>query len=1332
MFHLYVERKRGFQNEAERIKSDIVHFLRIPSVTGVRYLNRYDVENISDEEAKEAAHRIFSEPQSDECIFDTLPLRPCETAIAWEYLPGQYDQRSDSAEQCLLLLRESLPEKSRGKQEPRVRCAKVVLLSGEVSARDIERIQSYLINPVDSRLAGDAVPDTLELKASVPADIPSVEGFIGMDKSELASLRKRMALAMDAADVEFMQDYFKKEGRDPTETEIRVLDTYWSDHCRHTTFLTELTDIKIEDGAYAPLFASSLKTYTDMHVDVYGKAEKPVTLMDMAVIGAKYLRKHDKLDDLEASEENNACSLFIDVHYTTDKDGKPLSSDSPGETEKWLLLFKNETHNHPTEIEPFGGAATCIGGAIRDPLSGRAWVYQALRVTGAADPTVPISETIPGKLPQMKLCREAAQGFSSYGNQIGLATGQVAELYHPGYGAKRMECGAVIAASPADSVVRERPEAGDVVILLGGGTGRDGIGGATGSSKVHTKESVTSAGAEVQKGNAVEERKIQRLFRDKKVSLMIRRSNDFGAGGVSVAVGELAAGLDIDLDAVPKKYDGLNGTELAISESQERMAVVVREKDARAFIDLAAKENLRAVVVAKVTGTNRLVMKWRGKTIVDLSRDFLDAAGAPHKARAYIENPALPETSPLVRPLETVSKKLSSSLSDAWLANINDLACCSERGLSERFDGSIGAATVLFPFGGKYQRTPEAAMAAKIPVASPRETSTASMMSFGFDPFVGEWSAWHGAQTAVLSSLAKIVCIGGNAASCRLSFQEYFGRAVDEKTWGYPAAALLGALDAQKKTGCASIGGKDSMSGTFENINVPHTLVSFAVTHDEAKRVTSGSFKKSGSAIYFVGTPYSPLLAPDFTAFMQNAAILYRLNAAGAIRAMYPVGSGGIAEALTKMMMGNGIGGRIDAVPLSFTRAHIPGAKASSFDLFTPQYGSIILEAAPETESEIDKAGFVSGTIVKIGETIRESEIVVEDENAGIPYTKISLSNAEKAWESKLSKVFPPVSESPALPALPSFALAVHPSLADLRSCVSLGKKTFAAPTKKVRVLIPVFPGTNCEYDMARAFAVAGAETKIAVFANNTPRALEESLETLERELKGAQILALAGGFSGGDEPDGSGKFIANVLREGRIAEQVMQLIKKRDGLILGICNGFQALIKTGLVPFGEIRTMTADMPTLTFNTVGRHISRIARTRTVSALSPWALDPSVIDERVHLIPVSHGEGRIVVAASLAQQLFASGQVFSQYVDENGVPAVVEPDNPNGSLFAIEGLTSPDGRVLGKMGHSERTIGIDGGGASRDLIKNVAGDPLTNEYETSCQNIFAAGVRYFNN
>ena len=1275
MFRIYIERKAGFDNEARRIYSQVKDFLGIASVTGVRYLNRYDIENTTDEVSRIASRRIFSEAQSDTVYFDKIDIAEGDTVIISEYLPGQYDQRADSAEQCLTLLRESLKEQTAvGNKAPRVRCAKVVILSGNIAAEDVKRIENYLVNPVDSRLTDNSIPETLEMKTVEPADIPLVAGFISMGESELDAYREKMGLAMDSADVKWMQDYFKSIKRDPTETEIRVLDTYWSDHCRHTTFSTELTNITIEDGDFKSLYEKSLESYKAMRTEIYAeRKDKKITLMDMATIGAKYLRKHGKLDDLEVSEENNACSIFIDVKYT--------DSEKNGESERWLLQFKNETHNHPTEIEPFGGAATCIGGAIRDPLSGRSWVYQAMRITGAADPTVPMSQTLHGKLPQAKLTTEAAQGFSSYGNQIGLTTGQVVEIYHPGYVAKRMELGAVIAASPYKNVMRETPEAGDIVVLVGGGTGRDGIGGATGSSKVHTEKSVTTAAAEVQKGNAVEERKIQRLFRKEEVSHIIRRSNDFGAGGVSVAVGELAPGLDINLDAVPKKYEGLNGTELAISESQERMAVVVRAGDVDKFIKAANEENLNAVVVATVTNTNKLVMKWRGKTIVDIDRSFLDTAGAPHSASATLPN-AKKEDCPLYKSLESVEK--ANGIKDKWLKNISDLACCSQRGLGERFDGSIGSSSVLMPYGGKYQGTLEAGMVAKIPVLSPRETSTVSLMSYGYDPRISEWSAYHGAQYAVLDSLVKILCMGGNPATARLTFQEFFGRAVDEASWGRPTAALLGALDAQKASGCASIGGKDSMSGTFEHLNVPNTLVSFAVATDDVKNITSGSFKEVNSKIYLIEVPKDESLAPDFNAFAILAESLYSLNKAGKIKAMYPVLAGGIAEAVSKMALGNRIGVKLE--PLSEN------------ELFNSMAGALIVET---------NAILSMGRL--IGSTIADEQIKIAD-------VSISLDEIEANWEKTLSSVFPSVSSSKQSAELPDWAKAEHSSLTEAR-------KSFTYSTKKAKphVIIPVFPGTNCEFDMARAFNLAGAETEIVVLRNRTREDLASSLDSLKASLDKTQILALAGGFSAGDEPDGSGKFIANVIREKRIADSIMSLLKNRDGLVLGICNGFQALIKTGLVPYGEIREVSENMPTLTFNTIGRHISRVVRTRVLSAKSPWALHPSVIEPKTHLIPISHGEGRIIITEKLAKDLFANGQIFTQYVDENGEPVMSEPDNPNGSMYAIEGLTSPDGRVLGKMAHNERCIGKAG-----ELLKNIT----TDKDSSLVQDIFSAGVSYF--
>ena len=1325
MFRIYVERKAGFRIEALRIQSEITLFLGIGGVTAVRCLNRYDVENVSPDVARAAVSRIFSELQSDDVIFDSLDVAEGERQITWEYLPGQYDQRADSACQCLSLLRESMRgDVAVEEKPPRVRCAKVVILRGDVTDGELERIRSFLINPVDSRLdvTPSQIPQTLEIDHVAPPDIQSVAGFTAWDERRLESYRISAALAMDTLDLKFLQDYFKTEGRNPTETEIRVLDTYWSDHCRHTTFNTILDGIKVQNGEYSPLLQSSLDTYKRVRRELYGEdTARAVSLMDMATIGAKVLRKRGKLADLEVSDENNACCVYVDVKVKAGTGGESAET-----TERWLLQFKNETHNHPTEIEPFGGAATCIGGAIRDPLSGRAWVYQAMRVTGSADPTVPVDQTIKGKLPQKKITREAAQGFSSYGNQIGLATGQVAEVYHASYAAKRMELGAVIAAAPCDQVLRERPQSGDVVILLGGGTGRDGIGGATGSSKVHTQSSVATAGAEVQKGNAVEERKIQRLFRSEKVCRMIRRCNDFGAGGVAVAVGEIAPSLEIDLDAVPKKYEGLNGTELAISESQERMAVVVRQGDAEEFIAECGRENLAATAIARVTDTACLVMKWRGKTIVDLRRTFLDSAGAPHHAKAVIESPAPQRESPLVRPLDAVAALLGNCITggepcpserqihDAFLADIADLACCGQRGLCEMFDGTIGAASVLMPFGGKWQGTPEAGMAARLPVIYPKETSTASLMAFGFDPRVSVWSPWHGSQVAVLSSLAKITCLGGQASSCRLSFQEYFGRAVSESTWGAPAAALLGAIEAQLAAGVPSIGGKDSMSGTFEGMNVPNTLVSFAVTTEDEKNVCSGAFKKAGSLIYLVRVPYSHQLVPDWEAFKCNSAVLHDLNAAGKISAMYPVGAGGIAEAVAKMAFGNRVGCTITAIPIHPTAQGIrTGAQGTLADLFTPLYGSVVVETNTQLE---EVAGFAEGTVVPLGYTQECPAISLSvAEESPLPHTQIALDELYAAWQGRLEAVFPTVSQAQAA-ALPPFALEEHVSLKRARGKLPQ-LPSFNVLTKergRPRVIIPVFPGTNCEYDMARAFSLSGAEAETLVFCNRTASELAHSLEALQKAIGTSQILALAGGFSVGDEPDGSGKYIANVIRERRVAASIARLLE-RGGLILGICNGFQALVKSGLLPFGRIMEPSADLATLTFNNIGRHVSRVCKTRTVSALSPWAAEGSALDGTAQFVPVSHGEGRLVISEGLARELFARGQVFSQYVDEAGCPTMREPDNPNGSSFAIEGITSPDGRILGKMGHNERTTG---GG----LLKNVT--------DTQSPNIFAAGVRYF--
>lgn len=1357
---VFVERKNGFENEAGRLFSELKDFLGIQGLEKVRYLNRYDVDGLAPETVRDAAVRIFSDPHTDTLSFETFETSPDETVLPVEYVPGQYDQRADSAAQCVALLG--------GAEHTVVRTARVYVLKGSLSEADIGKIRAYLINPVDSRLASESKPASLSMHSPEPPDIPVLDGFRRYDDSRLADFLKEKSLAMDFADIRFLQAYFEKEGRDPTETELRVLDTYWSDHCRHTTFNTHLRGITIQDGTYKDAFEEALRLYTGARAELYAGKDKPVSLMDMAVIGAKILKKRGLLNDVEESAEINACSVFVTVTLV-DGEGRKAGE------EPWLLMFKNETHNHPTEIEPFGGAATCIGGAIRDPLSGRAWVYQAMRVTGAADPTASVASTIPGKLPQIKLTREAAAGFSAYGNQIGLTTGQVVEYYHPGFAAKRMELGAVIAAAPVSAVKREEPEPGDVVVLVGGGTGRDGIGGATGSSKAHTERSVSTAGAEVQKGNAVEERKLQRLFRNEAVARMIRRCNDFGAGGVAVAVGELAPGLDIDLDAVPKKYEGLNGTELAVSESQERMAVVVRAEDCAAFLAAAAGENLNGAVIARVTDTGRLVMRWRGKTVVDIDRAFLDTAGADREEEALILQPegawhyaGEPESGGarnarraggLPQPEECTRR-----LKDRWLSVLADLSVAGQRGLSERFDGSIGSASVLFPFGGRFQSTPEVGMAARIPVGLGKETSTVSLMSHGYDPRAFEWSPFHGAQMAVLESLAKILALGGDPFSARLTFQEYFERMGSPETWGKPAAALLGALQAQVAVGVPSIGGKDSMSGSFEHMHVPPTLVSFAVAVCDERRVRSGAFASPGSKIALVYTPWKKDASPDWDAFRENAAFVNRIASPASgrspIRSAYTVGAGGIAAAVTKAAFGNKVGANLDAAALQsvelpeiFSVRNQSGSSAAddlplAAALFAPLYGSVLLEldadsAGEESSPALSEVAAARNVFI-IGETSREPFVTVAS-------CALSLEEARQKWEEPLAKVFPPVSGCIPGMSIPDWASAVFTrKTADERCGRSAGKASVSSarhPTlsgnAKPLVALPVFPGTNCEYDMARAFALAGAETRFVLIRNRTKRDLDESLEELRANIGAANILAFSGGFSAGDEPDGSAKFIASVIREERIAEAIMELFRDRGGLILGICNGFQALIKTGLVPFGEIipPDRIAESPTLTFNTIGRHVSRFVRTKIVSDLSPWthgAQDRSDSREAeasercgalspgsVHMIPVSHGEGRLIVSEACARTLFASGQVFSQYVDASGNPSMSEPDNPNGSFYAVEGLTDATGRILGKMGHSERAMDVrrrDASGCGHSLFKNIPGDV--------CQNIFAAGVGFF--
>lgn len=1286
VYRLCIERKKGFENEARRTLSDLVNFVGITHIESLRYLNRYDIQGITENMLKTAATHIFSEPQSDIVYFETFPLCENETVIAIEYVPGQYDQRSDSATQCLALLKSPADQ-----EEIIVRCARLFVLQGSLSPEDIEKARDYLINPVDSREATHTKPLDLTMITGEPSPITIIEGFTQLNEKQLEKFHANSGLAMDLADITFLQNYFVKQGRNPTETELKVLDTYWSDHCRHTTFNTVLENIEIEESPLTEPIKTALSVYSGLRTELYVNKSKELTLMDMATIGARALKKRGLLADIEESAEINACSIYIDVKITDD-------SGSVTSTEPWLLMFKNETHNHPTEIEPFGGAATCIGGAIRDPLSGRAWVYQALRVTGAGDPTRPITETIPGKLPQIKLTREAAAGFSAYGNQIGLTTGQVVEYYDAGFLAKRMELGAVIAATPVSSVVREEPEDGDLIIMVGGGTGRDGIGGATGSSKVHTSESVTTAGAEVQKGNAVEERKIQRLFRDPNVTRLIRRCNDFGAGGVAVAVGELAPGLDIDLDSVPKKYEGLNGTELAISESQERMAVVVKKADAEAFIAAAQKENLNAAIIAKVTSNNRLVMKWKGKTIVDIEREFLDTAGATRSAKAYISAPS--------KPWDWNNSGKDASLEKRWKTNLASLAVASQRGLSERFDGSIGSSSILFPMGGAYQSTPECGMAARIPVGPNKETTTASLMTMGYDPTAASWSPFHGAQYAVLESLTKILCLGGDPSSARLTFQEYFEKTSTEQAWGKPAAALLGALSAQLAAGTASIGGKDSMSGTFHDLSVPPTLVSFAVAVTDSSNIIGGAFSAPGNHIVLVSTPWLADNTPHWDAFLNQSRAISALRKTGSIRAAYPISRGGIAASLSKMCFGNRIGIELDtdatnsiSLPLVF------GTKGEHNVLFAPLYGTLLLEI-DGTENLPPHTGWTL-----IGKTISEPVIIAGS-------IKIPLDQSQMTWEKTLAPVFPPVSGIIPAGTMPTWASVNSPYLES--QFLNRRTKKAANRSQKPLVVLPVFPGTNCEYDMARAFRLSGAEPRIIVLRNRTPKDLEESLMELRNAIDASHILAFSGGFSAGDEPDGSGKFIANIIRENRIADGIMDLLDTRKGLILGICNGFQALIKVGLVPYGKILSPSEDMPTLTYNTIGRHVSRFVRTRITSDATPWANGENLLHGKIHTIPLSHGEGRVIIDDSLAQDLFKNGQIFSQYVDKSGVPVMTEPDNPNGSMFAIEGMTDPSGRVLGKMGHSERPLGT----ASGPLFSNIPGD--------TCQNIFTAGVAYWQN
>ena len=1246
VYRVFVEKKKGNDIEAGQILEDLRGNVGLTGLEDLRIINRYDAQGLSDAEFDSAVKQVFSETNLDNVYYD-LKIDDGWKYFATEYLPGQYDQRADSAAQCIQLLTAG--------ERPKVASAKVIAVKGDISDDEFEKIKSYIINPVESRVASMELPETLDIKTDVPADIVRIDGFIEMSDDEIAAYHGSMGLAMSVADLCWVRDYFKNdEKRNPSLTEIKVIDTYWSDHCRHTTFATQLDEITINEGKYSAAIEKALDQYFEARADLYaGRTDKIVCLMDMACIGTKYLKKHGYVDDLDESEEINACSINVDVEI----DGKK---------EPWLVQFKNETHNHPTEIEPFGGAATCLGGAIRDPLSGRAYVYQAMRVTGSGDPTTPFEDTLDAKLPQSKITTGAAQGYSSYGNQIGLATGQVTELYDDGYVAKRMEIGAVIGASPKENVIREVPQNGDVIILLGGKTGRDGCGGATGSSKAHDSHSIETCGAEVQKGNAPTERKIQRLFRNPKVAKMIKRCNDFGAGGVSVAIGELADGLKIDLDKVPKKYEGLDGTELAISESQERMAVVVDKSDVEKFENLARKENLESTVVAEVTDENRLEMTWRGDKIVDLSRDFLNTNGVVQHAAVEIEAIGDDEYRTQV---PSALEKMTNA--EALKANLSRLEVCSQKGLVERFDSSIGASTVLMPYAGKYQLTPEEAMVAKIPLIK-GETDTATVMAYGFIPKVSRWSPFHSAAFAVTESLAKLAAVGCDPSKARLTFQEYFERLNDAPTrWGKPTAALLGALTAQLGYHTPSIGGKDSMSGSFNDLDVPPTLVSFAVGVSEASKTASAQFKRAGSTVKLVEIPVdSETGLPNYDKAMALMVDVCNKIREGKVLAAGVVKEGGAAACVCKMAFGNKTGFTFET-------------KLDAKTLFAPLQGSFVLELADENDFD----GITLGTTNDNGVFIIDGTVYTADELIA-------------EWTSKLEKVFPTDSGKTA-------KMPIDVPLYKERS-IFVAKNKVAKP----KVFIPAFPGTNCEVDTARAFEKAGAEASILVVNNLTPADINETIDKMVKEIETSQIVMLPGGFSGGDEPEGSGKFIATTFRNPKVSEAVTKLLNCRDGLMLGICNGFQALIKLGLVPNGKIVDIKENDPTLTFNTIGRHISSMAYTRVTSVKSPWFSAVEAGD--VFAVPISHGEGRFVADEDVMKKLVENGQVATQYVDLDGNVANEMLFNPNGSVCAVEGITSPDGRVLGKMGHCERK--------GDNLYGNV---PFEKDMK-----LFESGVKYF--
>ena len=1248
---LLVEKREGFDLEAKALMKDLKDSLHIDCIDDLRLLNRYDIEGLSDEICDSASKTIFSEPNLDVVYKENVEYDKDAKVFAVEYLPGQYDQRADWAAQCVQIINEG--------QRPNINSAKLYILTGDIDDELFAKIKSYVINPVDSREASLEKPETLELETEIPTEVATIEGFIDFSMEELEKFLKEQGLAMTIDDLKYVQEYFQnQEKRNPTITEIKVLDTYWSDHCRHTTFMTQIKDVEIEDGKFNEIIKETYSKYVEARNTIYIDRQKDMCLMDIATIAVKELKAAGKLEDLDESEEINACSINIDVNV----DGK---------IEKYLLMFKNETHNHPTEIEPFGGAATCLGGAIRDPLSGRSYVYQAMRVTGSADPRTSLEDTLHGKLMQKKITTEAANGYSSYGNQIGLTTGQVTEVYDEDFVAKRMEIGAVIAAVPKENVIRKRPEKGDIIILLGGKTGRDGCGGATGSSKEHSEESIETCGAEVQKGDAPNERKIQRFFRNKEVAQMIKRCNDFGAGGVSVAIGEIAESLDINLDLVPKKYDGLDGTELAISESQERMACAIDAENKDRFIELAGLENLQATHVATVTDTGYLRMFWNGKAIVDLNRAFLDTNGKKQQTDIHVpkvdEENTFFNTGKIKVEGETISDKFDSVL--------KDLNVCSQKGLVEKFDNTIGSNTVLLPFGGKYQRTPIQGMVAKIPVLDGK-TTTSSIMTFGYNPKIGKWSPFHGALYAVVESICKLVAVGGDYKTTRLTFQEYFEKLGKDKTkWGKPFSALLGAYYAQKEFEIPAIGGKDSMSGTFERINVPPTLVSFAVDTVDAEYVVSQEFKKAGSVLAVIKTPTLESGIPDFDILKKNLDKIRELTQTKKVLASYALGYGGLGEAIAKMAFGNKIGFEV--------------AKDVDADkLFNPAYGNIALEM-----DKVDLA-LLEGLDYKVaGKTIEGQYIDVDG-------YKVCLGKIYKAYESTLEPIFP--------------TKAVEPTgeVKNINFIVNEHQKS-SLSIAQPKVFIPAFPGTNCEYDSARAFEDAGAKASIKVFRNLSYANIEDSIETMVKEIESSQIVMIPGGFSAGDEPDGSAKFIATVFRNPRIAEAVNDLLTNRDGLMLGICNGFQALIKLGLVPYGEIKPVTSeDAPTITYNNIGRHQAKVVTTRIASNKSPWLAGTQVGD--LHSISISHGEGKFVANKETFDQLVANGQIATQYVDLDGNATYDIDYNPNGSFYAVEGITSADGRILGKMGHSER-IG-------KYTLKNIHGEKE--------QKIFESGVNYF--